>query len=184
MITAAAMAAAILLEAQRAEESSAQLLNWIQLQSGPPGQHPSSPGEETNGAESEPAEPWEDLDVAGVLSIPDLGLELPVLAQSDEDLLQIAVGCFSGTYAPQPDRLIIAGHNYRGHFGRLDELSIGAAVCFQPLSGEESTYTYTVEAVEWIDADDLDALYTGEWDMTLLSCNFDRSKRILIRCRE
>ena len=79
-------------------------------------------------------------------------------------------------------RLVIAGHNYKIHFGRLGELSPGGRVSFTPMDGD--IIEYEVDKIVQIDSDDVAALYEGEWDLTLLTCNFDLGKRLLVRCKK
>ena len=59
-------------------------------------------------------------DCIGVLSIPVLELELPVLNDWSYEKLKTAPCCYYGTYY-DPD-FVIAAHNYRSHFGKLSEL--------------------------------------------------------------
>ena len=59
----------------------------------------------------------------GVLELPSLGLELPVMESWSYPNLRVAP-CRYGGSAYQDD-LIIAAHNYASHFGRLKELKSG-----------------------------------------------------------
>jgi sortase A len=69
-------------------------------------------------------------DYIGYLSIPALDLELPVMSSWDEERLKIAP-CrhFGSTWN---DNLVIAGHNYKRHFGFLSKLERGDGV-FLPI---------------------------------------------------
>jgi sortase A len=57
----------------------------------------------------------------GYLSIPSLELELPVMYEWDYDCLNTSPCRYAGTTKTKD--LIIAAHNYSGHFGRVPELS-------------------------------------------------------------
>lgn len=59
-------------------------------------------------------------DYIGVLSIPSLELELPVISQWDYPALKVAPCRYSGSL--YQDNLIICAHNYASHFGKLKEL--------------------------------------------------------------
>ena len=59
---------------------------------------------------------------SGVLRIPTLGLELPVLNEWNYDLLQMAPCRYSGDV--ETDDLILMGHDYQSHFGKLEELQV------------------------------------------------------------
>ena len=130
--------------------------------------------------ETEPAEgpdPLAGYAVDGILSLPRLGLELPVLADYSEELLGVSV-C---VYEREPDtgRMVIAGHNYRVHFGRLGELEPGNTLTYTALDG--STVQYRVTGLDTVAADDHEGLEEGSWDLTLLTCTADLSDRLLVR---
>ena len=123
---------------------------------------------------------WDNYDIDGVLSIHSLGLELPILSQYSEDLLKISPCIYQGLGGSDPDRLVIAGHNYRAHFGRLGKLVPGDQITYRSLDKVETQFQVT-ELVE-IGEDDIDLLENGDWDLTLLTCNLDMSRRLLVRC--
>ena len=59
-------------------------------------------------------------DCIGVLSVPTLELELPVLTDWSYAKLKQAPCHYSGSYYEAD--FVIAAHNYKAHFGRLSEL--------------------------------------------------------------
>lgn len=56
----------------------------------------------------------------GYLSVPSQSLELPILAECSDANLKIAPCCYSGSC--YESGFVLAGHNYRSHFGRLNNL--------------------------------------------------------------
>ena len=136
---------------------------------------------------TEPQEPettfWDENHVDGMLGLPDLGIELPILTEYKVENLRITGCIFYGTGGDHPDQMVVAAHNYKNHFGRIDELAIGATVTWCSTGNWVET-TYRVAEIVEIDADAPQDLLKGEWDITLLTCNFDNSKRILVRCVE
>ena len=183
LLGAAVLTARNLAQQQKAEEASALLLRLAEERISPSVESPVE-GDEilpTAGTGESPTQ--EDImaawDVDGILSIPDLGLRLPVLADCDDELLKLSVCIYERDGGQEGGRMVIAGHNYRSHFGTLENLSQGAVVSYTPLDGEETAYQVT--EITQIDADDYEALEAGEWDMTLLTCNLDMTKRILVR---
>ena len=67
-------------------------------------------------------------DYIGYLSIPSIGLELPVMSQWSYEGLKIAPGRYSGsTYA---DNMVVCAHNYAKHFSPIKWLTEGAQVYF------------------------------------------------------
>ena len=117
--------------------------------------------------------------VLGILKIPKLELELPVLSECTDGLLNVSVCRYMGEAEDRPERLIVAGHSYKSHFGNLPKLAAGDEVCFTSLTGIE--YKYSVTGTEVIAGDGHSALEAGEWDITLFTCNFDGSKRVCVR---
>lgn len=178
LIAAALLAGSYLLEQREAGQDAALLLTRIE-------QWEAQPQEEVDGAvvvEAPEGEVfvWDNYDVDGVLSIPDLGLELPILSQYSEELLAVSPCIYQGGDGSSSQRLVIAGHNYRSHFGWLDELAPGAMITYRSLDQTETQFQVT-ELVE-IGENDGALLEEGEWDLTLLTCNWNMSKRLLVRC--
>ena len=83
----------------------------------------------------------------GYLSIPALGLELPVMAQWDYERLRIAPCRYTGSV--KTDDLVIAAHNYSRHFGGISQFSGGEDVYFTDLDGMR--YCYQVVKVETLE---------------------------------
>ena len=116
----------------------------------------------------------------GYLSIPDLGLELPVMSEWDYKRLNIAPCRYAGS--TKTGDLVLAGHNYRQHFGRLSSLSEGDAVRFEDMDGV--LWNYEVAAVETLGPDAVEQMTSGEYDLTLFTCTYDGSLRVTIRCEQ
>ena len=110
----------------------------------------------------------------GYLTIPDLGLELPVLEEWSYDLLKIAPCRHTGSV--ETDSLVIAAHNYKSHFGRLSSLQIGAEVTFTDLTGQ--TYHYVLSAMETVSPDDTEAVLNSGYDLVLYTCTSGRAHRV------
>lgn len=114
----------------------------------------------------------------GVVSVPALGLDLPVMDQWSEERAKLAPCCWQGSaYAGD---LIIAGHNYRSHFGALKNLGPGDRVTFTDVEGHR--FDYAVSAVEVLDKTALDEMAAGDWDLTLFTCTYGGQSRLTLRC--
>ena len=116
----------------------------------------------------------------GYLSLPTLGLELPVMAQWDYDRLQISPCRYAGS--SKTGDLVIAAHNYAAHFGRLSELSPGDAVRFTDMDG-------VVSRCEVISVEILAPMEVGEmtdsgYDLTLFTCTYGGQSRVTVRCQK
>ena len=118
------------------------------------------------------------VDYIGTLTIPVLELELPIVSRWSDTLLELAPCRYTGS--AYLDNLIIAGHNYRGHFGSLDQLTLGDMIQFTDAAG--NVFSYTVSEIEELPGSALEEMEAGEWDLTLFTCTMSRINRITIRC--
>ncbi|MER2080073.1 MAG: sortase [Ruminococcus sp.] len=120
---------------------------------------------------------------AGILRIPELELELPVLAFFDYDSLQVTPCLYSGTIYRR--NMVIGAHNYDAHFGRISALGIGSEVDFTDV--ENNTYRCRVVNLETLKPDQNDVLtekaHEGDWDITLFTCNYSGTERVTVRCK-
>ena len=114
--------------------------------------------------------------IAGVLYIPSLGLRLPVLDRMSDEGLKTAPCVYYGDGAT----LVIGGHNYRSHFGRLSRLGEGDDVMLTTRDGDN--LVYTVAGAELLREDQCAEMISGGWDLTLFTCTMSRRQRITVRC--
>lgn len=114
----------------------------------------------------------------GYLSLPTLGLELPVMEAWDYDRLKLAPCRYAGT--TMGDDLVIAAHDYARHFGRLEELAPGDAVTFTDMNGR--VVQYTVTAVDVLAPTQISDMTAGAYDLTLFTCTYDGRNRFTVRC--
>lgn len=118
----------------------------------------------------------------GCLSIPSIGLELPVMSEWSYAGLKIAPGRYSGsTYA---DNMVVCAHNYAKHFSPIKWLALGSEVYFTDMDGQR--WSYEVSNVETIQPTDIDKMITASdednWDLTLFTCTTGGSARCAVRC--
>ena len=116
-------------------------------------------------------------DYIGVLTIPSLELELPVLSQWDYPALKVAPCRYSGSL--YQDNLIICAHNYASHFGKLKNLRVGDTAIFTDM--DENVGRFQLAAQETIQPEDLEAMEAGDWDLTLFTCTVGGQTRVTIR---
>ena len=114
----------------------------------------------------------------GYLSVPSLGLELPVLSQTDDEGLQTAPCRYTGSITE--DNLVIGAHNYSSHFGRLTALSVGDEIVFTDVCTEQTVYR--VADMETLDPYAVPDLTAGEYPLTLFTCTYGGAQRIVVRC--
>lgn len=117
-------------------------------------------------------------DYIGILTIPDIGAQLPVMSSWSYKNLKTAPCRYSGS-AYQND-LIICAHNYTKHFGRLKYLSPGAPVIFTDMDG--NVFYYEVAGIEVLKPRAIEAMESGDWDLTLFTCTVGGATRVTVRC--
>lgn len=114
----------------------------------------------------------------GVLNIPALSLELPVISAWSYPDLKIAPCRYSGSaYA---NDMVIAGHNYQSHFAKLETLSQGDAVVFTDVEG--NVFPYKVVEMETLSPYAIEEMVSGDWDLTLFTCTVGGQSRVAVRC--
>lgn len=114
----------------------------------------------------------------GYLSIPSLGLELPVMSEWDYDRLKVAPCRYTGS--TKTDDLVIAAHNYTRHFGMLAQLSAGDAVIFTDMDNMVSSYE--VEETAVLEPTAIEEMTAGRYALTLFTCTYGGRSRVTIRC--
>lgn len=114
----------------------------------------------------------------GTLSLPRLGLILPVMRDWSDEALRVSPCRFEGS--PYGDDMIVIAHNYRRHFGRLGTMEAGDQVSFTSVDG--SKFLYEVSEVQRHSEPAMEEIEQGEWDLTLLTCTIEGSGRIVVRC--
>ena len=114
----------------------------------------------------------------GVLEVPSLGLELPVMETWSYPNLRVAPCRYSGS--AYQDDMIVAAHNYKTHFGRLKELRPGDEVCFTDTEG--NVFRYAVAELETLGKYDVEEMTSGDWALTLFTCTYGGKSRVTVRC--
>lgn len=125
-----------------------------------------------------PVATYAGYDIAGVIRIPGVGVELPVLSQWNYDLLEIAPCRYSGSVEGRD--LIILGHNYKSHFAPLKRVEPGSVAELEGVDGHK--YLYTVEAVEKLHKTEVEKLPSPEHDLTIFTCTTGGQSRLVLRC--
>jgi len=114
----------------------------------------------------------------GYLSIPSLNLELPVMSEWDYNRLKLAPCRQFGS--SRTDDLVIAGHNYKKHFGPLFRLKTGAEVTFTDMEGVENHYT--LQKLEILKPEAVDAVYDSGYALVLYTCTLGGENRVVAFC--
>lgn len=164
-------------EEQEAEESSNQLLEMVEQQVETPDYSVQLP---------DPYDPTmtekeiEGYLYIGYLTIPSLGLELPIMSDWSYAQLRIAPCRYSGS--SKSDDLVLMAHNYRSHFGQLKTLKEGDQVVFTDMDNEVTQYE--VVALDVLSPTAVEEMIAGDYDLTLFTCTYGGKSRVTVRCEE
>lgn len=115
-------------------------------------------------------------DYIGIIEIPALNLELPIMSEFTYDKLKIAPCRYFGSI--QTNDLVICGHSYLAHFGNLYKLQPKDIIIINDFHKQ---YIYEVEAIEILEATDINNMLDSQFDLTLYTCTKDSLRRVTIR---
>lgn len=169
-----------LYEEHRAREQSGQALDALQeyIPGSDQNDDTSMPDYMLNPDMEMPTQTINGIDYIGVLEIPSLNLELPVISQWSYPNLRIAPCRYSGS--AYSGGLVIAAHNYDSHFGRLKTLQTDDEVIFTDIDG--NTFTYKVAVMEILEPLATEEMKSEEWDLSLFTCTIGGRSRVTVRC--
>lgn len=187
IVAALALVSYNLYDALRAEQSAWRIIN--SLEASEEDSRISAPAEASEKA-ALPQEPVLDsqmempvktidgIEIVGVLRIPTLELELPIISQWSYPDLQTAPCRYSGS--AYLNNLILCGHNYSSHFGNLKELREGDIITFTDMDG--NLFTYEMAERETLMPTSVEEMTGGDWDLTLFTCTVGGKSRVTVRC--
>ncbi len=127
-----------------------------------------------------PVKDIDGVEYIGMLRIPALELELPVISEWSYPNLKIAPCRYDGS--AYLDNLVLCGHNYSSHFGSLKNLWPGDSVTFTDMDGNE--FCYEVVELETLQPGAVDEMESGDWDLTLFTCTLGGASRVTVRCEK
>lgn len=114
----------------------------------------------------------------GYVSLPTLGLELPVMSSWSYYQLRIAPCRYTGSV--ETGDLVVMAHNYTTHFGRIKYLSEGDPVYFTDMEGEQTAYE--VSLVDTLSPYAVDEMTDSGYALTLFTCTYGGQSRVTVRC--
>ena len=115
----------------------------------------------------------------GMLEVPSLELSLPVISEWTYPRLKKAPCRYVGSVYSKD--MVICGHNYDRHFGRLKDLAVGDEVRFTDMDG--NVFFYSICGTEQLGKYAVEDMLAGEWDLTLFTCTKGGRMRVTVRCK-
>ena len=123
----------------------------------------------------------------GIINIPKINVNYPILSETSPTLLKIAPCKFWGPNPNQVGNLCIAGHNYKNSkfFSKVPTLENGDIIEITDLS--QTTIKYVVYDKYIVEIDDVSCTSQNvgnERILTLITCTNDNKQRWVIKAKE
>lgn len=123
----------------------------------------------------------------GIINIPSINVNYPILSTYTDELLKTAPCKFHGANPNKVGNLCIAGHNYKNDkfFSKAPTLEYGDIIEITDLTG--TTLQYAVYDKYVVNPDELGCtsqLTDGNREITLITCTNDNKQRHIIKARE
>lgn len=127
---------------------------------------------------------FHELPTLGLISIPDVNLELPILYGLDNENLAVGAGTMDPSQHMGTGNYALAGHYTQSPtalFGPLHTLDIGMSIYVTDM---KHTFQYEVTSLETVPPTQVDVLEpTTEPTITLVTCTFDATERLIVKGR-
>lgn len=174
-------------EGERAANASAELMPKISAAIQENSQTEPAAPSQNDGLIPAPTEPERPVmkvveidghEYIGYLTIPKLGLELPVMSDWSMENLKIAPARFFGT--TMEENLVLVAHNYKKHFGPIRRLRNGDEVLFVDM--ENKATVYQVVATDAVAPTAVEEVTAGAYDLALVTCTYGGDTRLVVYC--
>ncbi|MBQ0140293.1 MAG: class A sortase [Kurthia sp.] len=124
-----------------------------------------------------------DVHSVGTISVPDVGLQLPILYGVSNTNLAIGAGTMKKDMKLGKGNYALAGHNMNNNTTLFSPLTKAEKGMKMYTTNYERVYTYTIKKIFIIEASQVDVIEDKENErlLTLVTCNYDGSKRLIIQ---
>lgn len=125
--------------------------------------------------------------IVGIINIPKINVEYPILEKTTEESLNISITKFWGNEINEIGNVTLAGHNnFSGvMFGRIKKLEIGDVI--ELTDAQNVTLQYEVFETKIIDPNDISCILPieeGRREVTLITCENGKANRFIIKAKE
>lgn len=130
---------------------------------------------------------YNGYNVVGVINIPKLGIEFPILDITNDDSMKVSVTKFWGNNVNDIGNFTIVGHNNLDGtmFSNTKKLKIGDEIILTDLSGETLKYKiFDKYIIEPNDVSCTESVNKDQREVTLITCTNGRKNRLVIKANE
>lgn len=129
--------------------------------------------------------------VVGILNIPTLNIEYPILSETSTQLLKVSLTKYWGANPNEVGNMVVVGHNYKNNkfFSNLSKIQLGEIVKITDLSGKTLDYkVYDTYVIDPYDNACTSQLTDGKTEITLITCHYENgsnhaNKRFVVKAR-
>ena len=125
--------------------------------------------------------------VTGIIEIPKININYPILSEINDELLKISACRFYGPYPNEIGNLCIAAHNYDNNrfFSNLYKLEIGDMInIYDSTNSLVRYYVYSKYETNKNDTSCTSQDTNGIREITLITCNNFNGNRLIIKAKE
>ena len=129
----------------------------------------------------------EGYKVVGIINIPRINIEYPILEKTNKESLKLSITKFWGEKINQKGNVVLAGHNNLNNkmFGKIDKLENGDII--ELTDSQMVTVKYQVFDKYIIDPNDINCIFPVEEntrEITLITCTNRDKNRLVVKARE
>lgn len=125
--------------------------------------------------------------VIGIVNIPKIGIEYPILEKTNTDSLKLSITKFWGNKVNQIGNVVLAGHNYFSDkmFGKINQLQNGDII--ELTDKQRVTIKYQIFKTYIVDPNDISCILAeneNSREVTLITCTNGNKERFIVKARE
>ena len=129
----------------------------------------------------------EGYKVVGIINIPKINIEYPILEKTNKESLKLSITKFWGEKINQKGNVVLAGHNNLNNkmFGKIDRLENGDII--ELTDSQMVTVKYQVFDKYVIDPNDIDCIFPideNTREITIITCTNRDKNRLVVKARE
>ena len=129
----------------------------------------------------------EGYKVVGIINIPKINIEYPILEKTNKESLKLSITKFWGEKINQKGNVVLAGHNNLNNkmFGKIDRLENGDII--ELTDSQMVAVEYQVFDKYIIDPNDINCIFPVEEntrEVTLITCTNRDKNRLVVKARE
>ena len=129
----------------------------------------------------------EGYKVVGIINIPKINIEYPILEKTDKTSLNLSITKFWGEKINQKGNVVLAGHNNLNNkmFGKINKLENGDII--ELTDNQMVTIKYQVFKTYVIDPNDITCILSEDEnsrEVTLITCTNGNKDRLVVKARE